>query len=113
MSCVLRLAISLLLVFCTPPAVDQCAKSTALSLEQGSTMTYSAQVITEPAVVSIDLAQRINHKSSDNAFQIFVVPLQISVLSRTHLAFIPFYIIDRFANIIGLKATALRAPPSL
>lgn len=113
MSCVLRLTISLLLVFCTPPAVDHCAKNAALALEQGSTMTYSAQVVTEPAAVSIDLGHRLSHKSSDNAFPFFVIPLQTSIISRIPFAFIPFYVINRFANIIGLKATALRAPPSL
>ena len=113
MSCILRLTISLLLVFCTPPAVDHCAKNAALALEQGSTMTYSSQVVMEPAVVSIDLGQRVSHKSSDSAFHFFAIPLQTSIISRVSLAFIPFYIIDRFANIIGLKATALRAPPSL
>lgn len=113
MNCILRLIISLLLVFCTLPAVDQCTKDAALSLEQGSTMAYSAQVIMEPAVVSIDLGQRATQKYSDNVFQYFTLPTNAPNVSPRALTFVPFYIIDRFANIIGLKAIALRAPPSL
>jgi hypothetical protein len=108
---VLHIAISILLVFCSPPAISKCNNAHAQQLQSSPEMAHFAQAIMESGIGPVDLVQRDTGKSSDRAFHDAVVTDQTSIGSTTHLAFSPFNVIDRLPGTIGLKAISSRAPP--
>lgn len=108
---VLRLVISLLLVFCTPSVVHDYGIASVPSFEQRSKTDHFAPSIAESTIGSVDLVQRTNPKSSDRTFCDAVIPDQVPIVSILFLTFSVFEAIDRFVRKIGFKAISSRAPP--
>jgi hypothetical protein len=65
----------------------------------------------ESAIGAVNLVQRENHKFSDRAFHDALISDRVSIVPTTVLVSILSAFMDRFANIIGLKAISSRAPP--
>jgi len=108
---VLHIAISLLLVFCSPPAIGKCNYAHAQQLQSSPKMAHFAQAIMESGIGPVDLVQRDTGKSSDRDFHDVVVTDQTSICSSIHPAFSPFNVLNRLPGKIGLKAISSRAPP--
>lgn len=107
----LRLVISILLVFCTPPTIDKYSKNSTRYLESSSKTAHFSSTIMEPTIVGIDTSQREIRKSSNSDFQDALIISHNSTLPSISLSFISSYINDRAAKKIVLKAVASRAPP--
>lgn len=107
----LRLTISLLLVFCAHPISKECAQDTIQSFTNSSSMAYFAPAILEATFSTASLTSRERYNSSDKSFQYALILHQIHLNSTQPLFSIHFNDIDCFANKIWHAATATRAPP--
>jgi len=107
----LRLAISLLLVFCAHPIAKECAHDTVQSIGNISSIASFAPAILESATGFINASPRESYNSSKNSFHYALNLDQIHLKSTPPLFSFLFDAIDRFANKIWLDATATRAPP--
>lgn len=107
----LRLTISLLLVFCAHPISKECAQDTVQSFTNSSSMAYFAPAILESTFATVSSTSKEGYNSSDKSFQYALILHQILLNSTQPLFSIHFNDIDYFANKIWLAATATRAPP--
>lgn len=107
----LRLTISLLLVFCAHPISKECAQDTVQSFTNSSSMVYFTPAILESTLATVSSTSKESYNSSDKSFQYALTLHQILLNSTQPLFSIHFNDIDCFANKIWLAATATRAPP--
>ena len=110
---ILHIAISLLLVLCSPPAIGKRDNAHAQLLQSSPKMAHFAQAIMESGIGPIDLVQRDTGKSSYRAFHDAVAPDRAPIVSTTFLAFAPLTVVDLLPGKIGLKAISSRAPPRI
>ena len=94
----LRLTISLLLVFCAHPISKECAQDTVQSFTNSSSMAYFAPAILESTFATVSSTSKEGYNSSDKSFQYALILHQILLNSTQPLFSIHFNDIDYFAN---------------
>ena len=107
----LRIAISLLLVFCAHPIAKECAHDTIQSIENISSAAYFAPVILKSTTGIINFTIKESHNSSNKSFHHAVILDQLFTKLTQPLFSFLLDAADRFSNKIRLDATATRAPP--
>lgn len=110
-SSLLRLTISLLLVFCAHPIPKECAQDTGKLIQYSSSMAHFGPAILGSAVAIVGLTPKTNYNSSDNLFQYTPILDQALTNLTQPLFSVLFNASDCFANKIWIDSTATRAPP--
>ena len=107
----LRLTISLLLIFCAHPIPKECAQDTGKLIQYSSSMAHFGPAILGSPVAIVGLTSKTIHNSSDNFFQYALILDQALTNLTQPLLSVLFNAIDCFSNKIWIDSTATRAPP--
>lgn len=107
----LRLTISLLLVFCAHPIPKECVQDTGKLIQYNSSMAHFGPAILGSTIAVVGLTSKTIYNSLDNFFQYALILDQALINLTKPLFSVLFNAIDCCLNKIWIDATATRAPP--
>lgn len=107
----LRLTISLLLIFCAHPIPKECAQDTGNLIQYSSSMAHFGPAILGSTVAIVGLTPKTIYNSHDNFFQHALILDQALINLTQPLFSVLFNASDCFSNKIWSDTKATRAPP--
>lgn len=107
----LRLTISLLLVFCAHPIPKECAQETGNLIQYNSSMAHFAPAILGSTIAIVGLTPKTIYNSHDTFFQHSLILDQVLINLTQPLFSVLSNASDFFNNKIRIDTKATRAPP--